>query len=43
MTDNGQSGNQGTLNGKKVKTFKAGFKTGKGTPFEGGTHVPTFW
>jgi len=43
MTDNGQAGRGGTLNGKKVKMFTAGFKTGKGSPDEGGTHVPAFW
>jgi arylsulfatase A-like enzyme len=44
MTDNGQSGRHGaTLNGKKVKLFTAGFKTGKASPEEGGTHVPAFW
>lgn len=43
MTDNGQAGRRGTLNGKKVKIFTAGFKTGKGSPEEGGTHVPAFW
>ncbi|MBM4104187.1 MAG: arylsulfatase [Planctomycetes bacterium] len=43
MTDNGQSVLEGTLNGKKVKLYTAGFKTGKGSPREGGTHVPAFW
>ncbi len=43
MTDNGQAGRGGTLNGKRVTHFTAGFKTGKGSPFEGGTHVPAFW
>ncbi len=43
MTDNGQSNLAGTLNGKKAKLYTAGFKTGKGTPEEGGTHVPAFW
>ena len=33
----------GKLNGKKVDLFTAGFKTGKGSPYEGGTHVPAFW
>ena len=23
--------------------YTAGFKTGKGSPYEGGTHVPAFW
>ena len=43
MTDNGQGGRRGKLNGKNVQMFTAGFKTGKGSPYEGGTHVPTFW
>ncbi len=43
MTDNGQAGRRATLNGKKVAMFTAGFKTGKGSPEEGGTHVPAFW
>ncbi|NND98929.1 MAG: arylsulfatase [Pirellulaceae bacterium] len=43
MTDNGQAGRTGKLNGKKVDLFTAGFKTGKGSPYEGGTHVPAFW
>jgi len=43
MTDNGQAGSSGTLNGKKTKMHTAGFKTGKGSPYEGGTHVPAFW
>ncbi len=43
MTDNGQAGSRGKLNGKPTKLFTAGFKTGKGSPYEGGTHVPAFW
>lgn len=43
MTDNGQAGRSGKLNGKNVIHWTAGFKTGKGSPFEGGTHVPAFW
>ena len=43
MTDNGQAGRGAKLNGKKVTLFTAGFKTGKGSPCEGGTHVPAFW
>jgi len=45
MTDNGQV----ILSGKNSKTgerhrmFNAGVKTGKGSPYEGGTHVPSFW
>ncbi|TWT85123.1 Arylsulfatase [Planctomycetes bacterium CA13] len=43
MTDNGQAGRSGKLNGKRAPIFTAGFKTGKGSPYEGGTHVPAFW
>jgi arylsulfatase len=45
MTDNGQSGRRikATLNGKKMKLYTAGFKSGKGSVYEGGTHVPAFW
>lgn len=43
MTDNGQAGKNGQLNGKREPIFTAGFKTGKGSPWEGGTHVPAFW
>ena len=43
MTDNGQASRGGKLNGKRVPIFTAGFKTGKGSPYEGGTHVPAFW
>jgi len=43
MTDNGQSGRSGKLNGQRVTMHTAGFKTGKGSPYEGGTHVPAFW
>lgn len=43
MTDNGQAGRSGKKNGKKVIMHSAGFKTGKNTPYEGGTHVPAFW
>ncbi len=43
MTDNGQAGRGGKLNGKRTPIFTAGFKTGKGSPYEGGTHVPCFW
>lgn len=43
MTDNGQAGRGGKLNGKNVTHWTAGFKAGKGSPFEGGTHVPAFW
>lgn len=43
MTDNGQAGGSGKLNGKSVSLYRAGFKSGKGSPYEGGTHVPAFW
>lgn len=43
MTDNGQAGRGARKNGKANQIFSAGFKTGKGSPFEGGTHVPAFW
>lgn len=43
MTDNGQAGRRGALNGKRVEMHTAGFKTGKASPYEGGTHVPAFW
>lgn len=43
MTDNGQAGRSGKLNGKRVPVYTAGFKSGKGSPYEGGTHVPAFW
>lgn len=43
MTDNGQAPWSGTLNGEKFRPYTAGFKTGKGSPYEGGTSVPAFW
>lgn len=43
MTDNGQAGRTGRLNGERVNMFTAGFKSGKGSTYEGGTHVPAFW
>ena len=43
MTDNGQSSKIGKLNGKKTKPYTAGFKSGKGSIYEGGSHVPAFW
>ncbi len=43
MTDNGQAGRTGKQNGQTRRMFTAGFKTGKGSPYEGGTHVPAFW
>ncbi len=45
MTDNGQAvqGGRGEKNGRRVDLYTANFKTGKGTVYEGGTHVPAFW
>lgn len=43
MTDNGQSALRGRRGGKPTPLFNYGFRTGKGTPYEGGTHVPAFW
>ncbi|MEZ6123134.1 MAG: arylsulfatase [Planctomycetaceae bacterium] len=43
MTDNGQAARSGKRHGKPAPIFTAGFKTGKGSPYEGGTHVPAFW
>ena len=43
MTDNGMVGKGAKLNGKKVKLYNAGFKSGKGSIYEGGSHVPAFW
>lgn len=41
-TDNGAPFRQGG-NGSSKMQWNAGFKTGKGSPYEGGTHVPAFW
>ena len=43
LTDNGQAGRGGKRHGKQTPIFTAGFKSGKGSPHEGGTHVPSFW
>lgn len=43
ITDNGQAGRSGKLNGERTPIFTAGFKSGKGSVYEGGTHVPAFW
>ncbi|MEX0320554.1 MAG: arylsulfatase [Puniceicoccaceae bacterium] len=43
MTDNGQAPVRPKLNGKSVPGYNAGFKSGKGSAYEGGTHVPAFW
>lgn len=43
MTDNGQAGRRGRRNGESYRLHTAGFKSGKGSPYEGGTCVPAFW
>ncbi len=44
MTDNGQAGGRFTnRNGRRITLFFAGLRGGKGTVYEGGTHVPAFW
>jgi arylsulfatase len=48
ITDNGQGASSNKyegmiLNGKEIPLYTAGFKSGKLTPYEGGTHVPAFW
>jgi arylsulfatase len=43
MTDNGQAKRQGRLKGEQVSVDFSGFKTGKGSPYEGGVSVPAFW
>lgn len=43
MTDNGQCTTSGKLNGEAVPLHNGGFKSGKNSPYEGGTHVPCFW
>lgn len=43
MTDNGQSMRSARKNGRRQNLFAGNFKTGKGSPYEGGTHVPAFW
>ncbi len=43
MTDNGQAGRRGRIKKKPQRMFTAGFKSGKGSVHEGGTHVPAFW
>ncbi|RMF99934.1 MAG: arylsulfatase, partial [Planctomycetota bacterium] len=43
LTDNGQSVLRGRKDGKQIPLYTAGFKSGKGSPYEGGTHVPCFW
>jgi arylsulfatase len=45
MTDNGSSFFHGKakMNGKKTDLFNGHYRTGKGSAYEGGTHVPAFW
>ena len=43
MTDNGMSIASMKLNGKKVLPYNANMKGRKGTTWEGGTRVPSFW
>jgi len=43
MTDNGMNYVSGKKNGKKTPFFTAGLRGHKGTPYEGGTRVPSFW
>lgn len=43
MTDNGQASRNGQKHGRPYPIFGAGLHGGKGSPYEGGTHVPAFW
>jgi arylsulfatase len=43
MTDNGQAWRNHIKNGEKIPIYRANFKTGKSSVYEGGTHVPAFW
>lgn len=41
-SDNGAPSRQGGKGSPKTQ-WNYGYKTGKGSPYEGGTHVPAFW
>ncbi len=43
MSDNGQAHWKCFKNGKPYHPYTYGFKTGKSSPYEGGTSVPAFW
>ncbi len=43
MTDNGMSAPKIKKNGTPLDPFNAGMKGKKNSPWEGGTHVPSFW
>jgi len=43
MTDNGMSMRPIDQNGTEIIAYNAGMKGRKNSPYEGGTHVPSFW
>ncbi len=43
MTDNGQASRRAKRHGKVYQLHTAGLRAGKGSPYEGGTRVPSFW
>ena len=43
MTDNGMSMRSISHKGKRITPYNVGMRGRKGTPNEGGTHVPAFW
>ena len=43
MTDNGMSMRTINHKGKRITPYNVGMRGRKGTPNEGGTHVPAFW